>query len=114
MTDAREESTFPTHDTVTLDERQRQLVHALYEAYRRDLHGLKNEPLDESDWEGVVCDDATVYVVQDAVMARKCEALGGYKVSLTSPETQRMLDSDCPLYGAQVTPRFVPTPCTLD
>lgn len=71
MTDAREESSSPTHDTVALDERQRQLVDALYEAYRRDLHGLKNKPLDESDWEGVVCDEATAYAVQDADMARK-------------------------------------------
>lgn len=40
-------------------------------------------------------------------MALKNESLGGYKVSLTSQETQKMFDSDEPLYGAQVASHFV-------
>ena len=97
-----------------LNERQKELAEALYQAYRKNFFGLANEPLAMGDWEGVVTDDATAYAVQDAVMAKKMGPVAGYKVSLTSEETQRMFDSDCPLYGANVAERFVPAPCTLE
>lgn len=99
-----------TKPAVKLNERQE----ALYQAYRHNFYGQPNEPLAMSDWEGVVTDDDTAYAVQDAVMAKKMGPAAGYKVSLTSEETQKMFDSDSPLYGAQVAERFVPTPCTLD
>ena len=100
--------------SVTLTAKQEELAEALYQAYRRNFYGQENQPLAMADWEGVVCDDASAYAVQDAVMAKKCGPVAGYKVSLTSEETQKMFDSDCPLYGAQVAERFVPAPCTLD
>lgn len=96
-----------------LNARQRELVEALCEAYRRNFYGLENQPLDMGAWEGVVNDDDVAYAVQDAVMARK-GPVAGYKVSLTSEQTQKMFNSNSPLYGAQVAERFVPTPCTLD
>lgn len=45
---------------------------------------------------------ATAYDVQHEVLKLKeqTETLKGYKVSLTSEETQRMFNSDSPLYGA--------------
>lgn len=103
-----------TKPAVKLNERQEALAEALYQAYRHNFYGQPNEPLTMSDWEGVVTDDDTAYAVQDAVMAKKMGSAAGYKVSLTSGETQKMFDSDSPLYGAQVAERFVPTPCTLD
>lgn len=103
-----------TKPAVKLNERQEALAEALYQAYRHNFYGQPNEPLAMSDWEGVVTDDDTAYAVQDAVMAKKMGSAAGYKVSLTSEETQKMFDSDSPLYGAQVAERFVPTPCTLD
>lgn len=103
-----------TKPAVKLNERQEALAEALYQAYRHNFYGQPNEPLAMSDWEGVVTDDDTAYAVQDAVMAKKMGPAAGYKVSLTSEETQKMFDSDSPLYGAQVAERFVPTPCTLD
>ena len=103
-----------TKSAVKLNERQEALAEALYQAYRKNFYGQPNEPLDMADWEGVVTDDDTAYAVQDAVMAKKTGPVAGYKVSLTSEETQKMFDSKSPLYGAQVAERFVPTPCTLD
>ena len=98
---------------VKLNAKQNELVEALYGAYVKNDAGEKNEPLTMADWEGVVTDDDTAYAVQDAVMAKKGVPVAGYKVSLTSKETQDMFDSDCPLYGAQVAERFFASPVTL-
>ena len=98
---------------VTLNDRQLELVDALYAAYAKNDAAQGNEPLTMADWEGVVTDDETAYAVQDAVMAKKGKATAGYKVSLTSKETQDMFDSDCPLYGQQVADRFFAAPVTL-
>ncbi|MBA1394838.1 2-keto-4-pentenoate hydratase, partial [Lactobacillus sp. XV13L] len=43
----------------------------------------------------------------------KSEAVGGYKVSLTSEETQKMFDSNSPLYGAQVESHFLQSPANF-
>lgn len=99
---------------VTLNAKQRELVDALYGAYAKNDAGEANEPLTMADWDGVVADDDTAYAVQDAVMAKKGAPVAGYKVSLTSKETQDMFDSDCPLYGAQVAERFYQSPVTLN
>ncbi|MCS8587168.1 2-keto-4-pentenoate hydratase [Leuconostoc citreum] len=87
---------------------QQQLAQKLYEAW------VHNKPLHRDTYIGVVNDFKTAYDVQDAVMAKKSEATAGYKVSLTSPETQAMFHTDAPLYGAQVASRFVTSPYTLD
>ena len=70
-------------------------VKKLYDAY------AKNEPLKR----GVigVTDLEEAYSVQDAVLDLKIESgevLSGYKISLTSEETQKLFKSDQPLYGA--------------
>ncbi|ANU21155.1 hypothetical protein BBI15_13650 [Planococcus plakortidis] len=47
------------------------------------------------------------YEIQQAVLARKeqqGEPLAGYKISLTSPETQQLFNSGKPLYGALTAP----------
>lgn len=96
-----------------LNARQQELVEALYATYAGNVAGT-NAPLAMADWEGVVTDDDTAYAVQDAVMAKKGQPAAGYKVSLTSEETQRMFDSTCPLYGAQIAERIVAAPCTVE
>lgn len=78
-----------------------ELAKALYEAYKTQ------KPLQMADWTGVVTTDDEAYQVQDALMKQKGEKVGGYKVSLTSQETQDMFDSNEPLYGAQVESHFV-------
>ncbi|CAM3136972.1 2-keto-4-pentenoate hydratase [Leuconostoc rapi] len=92
--------------TLTLE--QQKLAKHLFEAFK------DNVPLDQNDYVNVVHDFDTAYEVQDAVMALKNEPTAGYKVSLTSPETQHMFASDSPLYGAQVANRFVKSPYVLD
>src|SRR5699024_7043957 len=70
-------------------------VKKLYDAY------AKNEPLKCG---GIgVTDLEEAYSVQDAVLDLKIESgevLSGYKISLTSEETQKLFKSDQPLYGA--------------
>ncbi|WP_430735712.1 2-keto-4-pentenoate hydratase [Fructobacillus cardui] len=83
------------------------LAQALYHAYQ------ERQPLEMTEWEKVVSDDQTAYAVQDQLMELKNQPLGGYKVSLTSQETQDMFDSNEPLYGAQVQNHFVQSPANL-
>ncbi len=71
------------------------VVEQLYNAY------INNKPLKR----GVIgIDDLdAAYDIQDEVLNRKIEngeELGGYKISLTSKETQDIFKSDQPLYGA--------------
>lgn len=97
----------------TLTPRQNELAEALYHAYAKNDAG-ENEPLTMADWTDAVDDVEVAYAVQDKVMASKGKAVGGYKVSLTSEETQKMFESDCPLYGAQLAERFHAAPYTVD
>ena len=90
-----------------LNARQNEFAEALYQAY------AKNEALKESDWKDVVTDDDTAYAVQDKVMALKGQPVAGYKVSLTSKQTQDMFDTDSPLYGQQVADRFLTSPADV-
>lgn len=85
----------------TLNANQKEFAMALYDAT------LTGKPLEEKDWKGVVEDDDTAYAVQDEVMRLKGVPVGGYKVSLTSKQTQDMFDADSPLYGQQVNRRFL-------
>lgn len=58
------------------------------------------------------------YRVQHALTAKKAdhanEPLSGYKISLTSPETQALFNSDTPLYGALTAPAFNDGAITLE
>lgn len=90
--------------TTQLTAKQQEFANALYKAY------ATNQPLSMKDYANVVTDDDAAYAVQKAVMAQKNEPTAGYKVSLTSEETQKMFDSDSPLYGAQVADRFLASP----
>lgn len=93
---------------MTLTVEQKKLAERLGNAFNQ------NQPLERDKYVGVVNDFDTAYEVQEVVMSHKTEKTAGYKVSLTSPETQAMFNSDSPLYGAQVASRFLKSPCTLD
>lgn len=96
-----------TEQHVTLNQQQEAFAQALAKAYQ------SKEPLRMADWQGVVTDDDTAYAVQDRFVALKKLPTGGYKVSLTSKQTQDMFDSDSPLYGQQVDSHFLPAPAHL-
>lgn len=91
-----------------LTTKQEEFAQALFKAYDT------NTPLTEADWQGVVTDDDTAYAVQDEVVKLKGKPTAGYKVSLTSKETQEMFDSDSPLYGQQVAERFLKSPADVE
>lgn len=80
---------------------------ALYNALQ------SQEPLTETDWTDSALNDESAYRVQDVLTNLKNEEVGGYKVSLTSEETQNMFDSDSPLYGAQVKSHFLHAPANV-
>lgn len=90
-----------------LNTQQEEFAQALFKAYDT------NTPLKESDWQGVVTDDDTAYAVQDEVVKLKGQPTAGYKVSLTSKETQDMFDADSPLYGQQVAEKFLQSPADV-
>lgn len=73
----------------------------------------KRQALSQSDYVTQLDNESDAYDVQHALMALKAEEIGGYKVSLTSKETQNMFDSTTPLYGAQVVCHFKQAPTTL-
>ena len=64
----------------------------------------QREPLAMEELDGLVQDIETAYQVQDAFVALRGEDVQGYKVSLTSEETQRMFDSTEPFYGQETFP----------
>lgn len=72
------------------------------------------QPLVEAEFAALVQDSDTAYLVQKEVTALKGQPVGGYKVSLTSERTQKLFDSDCPLFGRQVESKFFVSPCNLD
>lgn len=80
-----------------LTEEARRLADKLFEAY------LHKQPLNQGEIPADL-DKQAAYRIQHAVTAKKTaqseEELKGYKVSLTSPETQNLFHSDTPLYGA--------------
>lgn len=107
MEDILMNQAMPELSTKELSQSEQELAEHLFSAYQT------HQPLQESDYEGVVTDEETAYQVQRHLTELKNEAVGGYKVSLTSQETQDMFDSDSPLYGAQVKSHFVSSPTTL-
>lgn len=96
-----------TTTDLELTETEEKLANALFEAYKT------KKPLKMDEWEDMVSDEDASYRVQRKLMELKNEELGGYKVSLTSKQTQDMFDSDEPLYGAQVKSHFVQSPVSL-
>ena len=87
-----------------LSEKEAKLAKDLFTAY------TTRKPLKESDYKGYADSEDAAYRVQRQLTEDKNEAVGGYKVSLTSKQTQDMFDSDSPLYGAQVKSHFVKSP----
>ncbi|CAK8053873.1 2-keto-4-pentenoate hydratase [Eupransor demetentiae] len=83
------------------------LAQALFDAYQ------SRKPLDRAHWEDELSDDDRAYQTQDALMKLKNQGVGGYKVFLTSKETQDMFASNEPLYGAQVPTHFLKAPARL-
>ncbi|MFT8726602.1 MAG: 2-keto-4-pentenoate hydratase [Liquorilactobacillus ghanensis] len=90
--------------TTKLTANEEKFAQALYQAY------TTQKPLTEKDWQATVTDDAAAYNVQARLTELKNETVGGYKVSLTSEQTQKMFASDSPLYGAQVKSHFLASP----
>lgn len=83
-----------TTTTLELTATEERLANALFEAYKT------KKPLKMDEWKDMVSDEEASYRVQRRLMELKGENLGGYKVSLTSKQTQDMFDSNEPLYGA--------------
>ncbi len=73
-----------------------------------------HEPLNEADWTNYATDENAAYLVQEAFTRLKKGEVGGYKVSLTSQETQDMFDSNEPLYGAEMRDRFLRAPAKVN
>ena len=93
--------------TTTTTETETQVAQQLFTAYQTH-HALKM-----TDFTSSVADEDAAYRVQAALTALKQETVGGYKVSLTSAETQKMFDAHTPLYGAQVADHFLAAPATV-
>lgn len=83
------------------------LADALFKAYK------DHQALDKKDFDGLLDNDASAYRVQRQLTDLKDQRVGGYKVSLTSEETQKMFSADSPLYGAQVESHFLPSPAEM-
>ncbi|MEQ9764015.1 2-keto-4-pentenoate hydratase [Streptococcus jiangjianxini] len=71
------------------------------------------EPLEMADLDDVINDYETAYQVQDAFVDLRQEKVQGYKISLTSEETQRMFDSNEPFYGQETVTQFIQGPASL-
>lgn len=80
-----------------MDTQKEELVKVLYNAYSQ------NELIAEEDVPGEI-DKSTAYEIQHKVTKLKSkikdDKLIGYKISLTSKETQNMFKSSTPLYGS--------------
>lgn len=83
-----------------LDSHQTEMATVLYEAYKKG-HTIPKEQIPAS------LEKSPAYAIQHAVTAHKTrdgqEELKGYKISLTSKETQHLFQSETPLYGALTT-----------
>ncbi|GBG95877.1 2-keto-4-pentenoate hydratase [Ligilactobacillus salitolerans] len=93
--------------TAALTATEKEFATTLYQAY------ATHTPLNMADYEQTVTDDDSAYRVQAFLTNLKEEPVGGYKVSLTSKETQDMFDADSPLYGAQVESHFRTSPANF-
>ncbi|RYL94901.1 2-keto-4-pentenoate hydratase [Sporolactobacillus sp. THM7-4] len=69
------------------------LSEKLFQAYQQ------KKPLSWEEYQNSGLTPDTSYQVQHAFNQKKGEAVKGYKISLTSEQTQNMFHSDSPLYG---------------
>lgn len=90
-----------------LTNEQKAYADKLLQAYK-DVSALTYQ-----DYVGVVTDTDQAYAVAHYVNAQKPTPTAGYKVSLTSERTQKLFNSDSPLYGCLESTRFVQGPATL-
>lgn len=93
--------------TEQLTATEKKLAETLFSSY------TTHQPLQMADYQEMVSTDESAYRVQSYLTELKQDTVGGYKVSLTSPETQAMFDSDSPLYGAQISSHFLPAPANF-
>ncbi|VDG20889.1 2-keto-4-pentenoate hydratase [Lactiplantibacillus mudanjiangensis] len=93
--------------TTTPTETETKFATQLFDALRTQ------HPLNAADFADVVADEDAAYRVQDHLTTLKNQPVGGYKVSLTSEETQKMFDAHNPLYGAQVQDHFLAAPAKV-
>ncbi|GAF40484.1 Hydratase decarboxylase [Agrilactobacillus composti DSM 18527 = JCM 14202] len=96
-----------TTNVVTLSAVEAKLANTLFEAWQTQ------KPLDLNEYKDVLKDDDSAYRVQRRLTELKQEPVGGYKVSLTSTQTQKMFDATEPLYGAQVQSHFLTSPAKV-
>lgn len=96
-----------TTTTTSTTETEMKFANQLFEAYQTQ-HALTM-----SDFADTLADEDAAYRVQNHLTTLKNQPVGGYKVSLTSAETQQMFDAHTPLYGAQVTDHFLAAPATV-
>lgn len=93
------------------DLNDQRLADALFEAY------IHRKPLSK-DQIPAFLEKEKAYGIQHALTAKKAdeanEELKGYKISLTSKETQELFHSDTPLYGALTTPALSEGTIELD
>ncbi|MHA8111461.1 2-keto-4-pentenoate hydratase [Lactobacillaceae bacterium Melli_B4] len=107
MTNTNKNTNEANVTVLDLSDQEERLAQALYNAY------TNREALKMDEWSDLLNDEAASYRVQRRLMDLKSQPLGGYKVSLTSKQTQDMFDSTEPLYGAQVENHFVQSPADL-
>jgi 2-oxo-hept-3-ene-1,7-dioate hydratase len=109
------EDSLMTQNTTTLKENQTTLT-GNQQAFANALTTAFNTrlPLNEDEWTDYAPDENAAYNVQEAFTRLKKGEVGGYKVSLTSKETQDMFDSDEPLYGAEMRDRFLKAPANVN
>lgn len=73
-----------------------QIVHKLLNAHKRKvpIDFIRNE---------YTLNEQAAYDVQEQLVQKKCEfyheEISGYKISMTSPETQELADTNEPAYG---------------
>ena len=80
---------------------ENKVAHDLYTALTTQT------PLLMAEYTDLVTDYESAYRVQRMFTELKKEHVTGYKVSLTSEETQRMFASDSPFYGVEVSSSWV-------
>lgn len=85
-------------------------------AFAETLYGAykSNKALCKKEYTGKVSDYDTAYAVQALFAGLKSEPTGGYKISLTSKETQALFDATEPFYGAQIASHIFTSPATLE
>lgn len=71
------------------------------------------EPLKAADFTYAATDDEAAYRIQEEFALLKNETAGGYKVSLTSKQTQQMFNSEEPLYGREMKSQFLTSPAAF-